>query len=250
MFLMALLLLALEQKAMHVAWQSGKNLGQKKQSNAMLQPLKIAPATAAELAGDLAPLLEQLGSPAGLTALGGAETIWTAQPIRTVAGLRRFLRHYHEKVLQPVELPAIRQAFLHASRQESRELIALDHQLAVEPFLQPFSSPSRLIGRQQLERLRPLRDERVVQRYLAAIESGQAQGWHTLVFGLTLAIYSLPLRQGLHGYAQLAVHGFIQSASRSLGVSAEETGDLTVEFCAGIPSAVEGLLAQNTLVGA
>ena len=47
----------------------------------------------------------------------------------------------------------------------------------------------------------PLRDERVVQRYLAAVESGEAHGWHTLVYGLTLVVYSLPLRQGLLGYA-------------------------------------------------
>ena len=43
---------------------------------------------------------------------------------------------------------------------------------------------------------RPLRDQRLVQRYLTAVEQGEAQGWHTLVYGLTLAVYSLPLRQG------------------------------------------------------
>ncbi len=57
------------------------------------------------------------------------------------------------------------------------------------------------------------------KRYLAAVESGEAHGWHTLVYGLTLAVYSLPLRQGLLGYAQQTTRGFIQAAARSLELS-------------------------------
>ena len=61
-----------------------------------------------------------------------------------------------------------------------------------------------------------MRDQRVVQRYLQAVEGGQANGWHTLVYGLTLAVYSLPLRQGLLGYAHQTTRGFIYSAARML----------------------------------
>jgi hypothetical protein len=56
----------------------------------------------------------------------------------------------------------------------------------------------------------------VVQRYLHAVESDQADGWHTLVYGLTMAVYSLPLRQGLLGYAHQTTRGFIYSGARML----------------------------------
>jgi len=80
-------------------------------------------------------------------------------------------------------------------------LILLDLLLAGEPQLQDFAAPSRRVGQSQLQKLRPLRDQRMVQRYLQAVDGGQANAWHTLVYGLTLAVYSLPLRQGLLGYA-------------------------------------------------
>jgi urease accessory protein UreF len=207
--------------------------------------MQILAAPVVELAGDLAPFLEQLGSADGLAALAGVTDPLAAPSIRTLPELRTFLRGYHDKVLRPVELPAIQRAFGHASRHELRELIALDRRLAGEPVLQNFAATSRLIGQQQLARLRPLRDERIVQRYLAAIGSGEAQGWHTLVFGLTLAIYSLPLRQGLHGYAQLATRGFIKAASRSLEISREDVQALSDELCGDLPAAIESLLTVS-----
>ena len=65
-----------------------------------------------------------------------------------------------------------------------------------------------------MEPLRSLRDNRLIQRYLQAIDAGQAQGWHTIVYGLTMAIYSMPLRQGLTAYAGQTLKGFIDSAER------------------------------------
>jgi urease accessory protein UreF len=205
---------------------------------------QITPVPVTELAGDLAPLLERLGSPDGLAALASPAG-FDGRRIKTVAGLRSFLRNYHEKILRPVELPAIQRAFFHAGRHEPRELIAFDRQLAGEPALKSFSSASRLIGRRQLQRLRPLRDERIVQRYLAAVDAGEADGWHTLVFGLTLAVYSLPLRQGLVGYAQLTTNGFIAAASRSVEISRGDAGALCDEICADLPAATEPLLARG-----
>ena len=134
----------------------------------------------------------------------------------------------------PHELPAIQTAFTHASRNEVRELIAFDQQLAGEPMLREFASASHRIGREQLQKLSPLRDERMVQRYLIAVEGGRAHGWHTLVYGMTLVLYSLPLRQGLLGYAHQTTRGFVYAAARGLQLKESECRALFEELCEGI----------------
>ncbi|HEX4644703.1 MAG TPA: urease accessory UreF family protein, partial [Verrucomicrobiae bacterium] len=163
--------------------------------------------------------------------------------VKSLPALRNFLEEYHAKILVPLELPAIQHAFFHSSRNELRELIALDQRLAGEPRLHNFAAASRRVGQGQLQRLRPLRDLRIVQRYLAAVDSGEAHGWHTLVYGLTLAVYSLPLRQGLLGYAHQTTRGFIHSAGRSLKFSEKDSRNLLRELCAPFPAAVDSLLA-------
>jgi urease accessory protein UreF len=199
---------------------------------------------ALELLGDLHPLVEQLGSLDGLVTLAGASDSLQVQQITNLAELRGFLQNYHERILCPVELPSIQKAFLHASRSEVRELVALDEQLGREPILKNFAAASRRVGQGQLQKLRPLKDQRQVQRYLAAVDQGQAQGWHTIVFGLTLAVYSLPLRQGLFGYAHQTTRGFIHAAAPSLGLSDAESRSLYDEVCANLPAAVESLLTR------
>ncbi|MDB6063866.1 MAG: hypothetical protein JWR26_74 [Pedosphaera sp.] len=213
----------------------------------MLHQTHIASAAALELLGDLHPLIEQLGSLDGLVTLAGASESLQVRQIKTVADLRVFLESYHAKILQPVELPAIKRAFSHASHHEMRELVAFDQQLAGEPILQNFLSASRRVGQAQLQRLRPLRDDRNVKRYLAAVDEGQAQGWHTLVYGLTLAVYSLPLRQGLLGYGRQTTRGFIHAASKSLSLSEKDSQALVEELCAGLPASVDALLAPTVI---
>ena len=213
----------------------------------MLHSLQTAPAAEPELLGDLNPLLDQIGSPDGLAALAGSRDPLTLGTVRTAAGLRTFLGEYHTRILQPLELPAIQRAFVHAGRNELRELIAFDQSLAPEMTLKDFASASRLVGLGQLQRLRPLRDQRLVQRYLAAVEQGTANGWHTLAYGLTLAVYYLPLRQGLIGYAQRTTRGFIQSAARSLELSQTESDSLVEEFSAHLPVIVEPLLPTGII---
>ena len=117
---------------------------------------------------------------------------------------------------------------------EVRELIAFDQHLANESALKTFPSASRRIGREQLQKLRPLRDERMVQRYLAAVESDRAHGWHTLVYGMTLVLYSLPVRQGLLGYAHQTTRGFIHAAARGLKLKESDCRELFDELCDGI----------------
>jgi urease accessory protein UreF len=213
----------------------------------MLRPLSTESAAEAELLGDLNPLLERIGSPDGFAALAGSRDPLAASTIRTTDGLRTFLTEYHTRILRPLELPAIQRAFAYAGRNELRELIAFDQSLVVEMSSKDLASASRLIGLRQLQRLRPLRDQRLVQRYLAAVEDGTANGWHTLVYGLTLAVYYLPLRPGLIGYAQRTTRGFIQSAARSLELSETDSESLIEEFSARLPAAVEPLLPTEII---
>jgi urease accessory protein UreF len=211
-----------------------------------LQPVEAAE----QYLGDTHPLVGQLGTTEGLVELSTAAGALAFDRVDSVGALERFLVSYRERLLAPCELPAIRRAFEHASRGESRELAALDRELAFAPLLRDFASASQRVGRGQLRRLRPLRDQRVVQRYLRAVEAGEAHGWHTVVYGLTLAVYSLPLRQGLMGYAQQTLRGFISSASVPLHLSETAAIELYQRACEGLPGEVEQTLVSRTIGGA
>jgi len=199
----------------------------------------------AEWLGDAHPLVEQLGSADGLASLHALADSLKLQPVANLSALREFLRSYHERILVPHELPAIQIAFVHASRNEVRELVAFDQQLTREPALANFAAASRRVGQAQIQKLRPLRDERMAQRYLKAVEGGEAHGWHTLVYGMTLVLYSLPLRQGLLGYAHQTTRGFIHAAARSLSFSEAECRELFEELSGPLPMAVESMIGAG-----
>jgi urease accessory protein UreF len=205
----------------------------------MINETQLSLNDATEWLGDWHPLAEQLGSADGLVELSSVSASLNARPVRDLASLKKFLRDYQSQILLPFEIPAIEAAHGHASRNEVRELVALDQSMAGEQKLQQFAEPSRRVGQAQIQKLRPLRDQRVVQRYLHAVESGAAHGWHTLVYGLTLAIYSLPLRQGLLGYAHQTMRSFIYSAARVLGLSERQCREIFEEACADLPTAIE-----------
>ena len=59
--------------------------------------------------------------------------------------------------------------------------------------------------------------------------------------------YSLPLRQGLLGYAHQTTRGFIYAAARTLRLSEHQCRDLFDELCGTLPEAVEELLGEKTL---
>jgi urease accessory protein UreF len=211
----------------------------------MVNRTQVALNDAAEWLGDWHPLAEQLGSADGLVSLASASSLLRLQPVSDLPSLRRLLREYQGQVLVPLELPAILSAFGFASQNGARELVALDRRLAVEPLLRSFADPSRRVGQSQLRKLRPLRDVRMVQRYWQAVEAGQAHGWHTLVYGLTLAIYSLPPRQGLLGYGHQTTRGFVYAAARGLRLSERACRRVFDEACDGLPGAVESLVRQD-----
>ncbi|MGZ4973028.1 MAG: urease accessory UreF family protein [Limisphaerales bacterium] len=194
------------------------------------------------LLGDLTGLLEQVGRPPELIALAPA---LNPKLIRDTATLQKFLEAYIQRLLVPIELPAIARAWTHASRGETRELIALDRELTCEPLLTFFATASKEIGQVELAALRPMRDQRVVQRYWTAIESGQAQGWHTLVYGLTLFIYSMPLRQGLCHYAEQTMFSLADIAARRVGLPANECRDIAAKVMAELPASIEKTLAPQ-----
>jgi len=202
---------------------------------------------AAEWLGDWHPLAEQLGSADGLVDLASVSILLELRPVHDVHTLRQFLQGYQARILIPIELPTIQTAQGHAAHHEVRELIALDGQLAEHAVLKNFAAPSQRVGRAQLQKLRPLRDDRVVQRYLNAVESGLARGWHTVVYGLTLAVYSLPLRQGLLGYAHQTTRGFIYSAARMLHLSERSCRELFDEQCASLPATLGTVPARELL---
>ncbi len=206
------------------------------------QPVLYEPA---EWLGDWHPLVEQLGSTHGLVALGEISACLRISPVQDLPSLRRFLEDYQKHILLPIELPAIQRAFDHTCRHEVRELVGFDRQLADEPAVRPFAEASRRIGQCELQKLRPLRDERIVRRYLDAVEQGDANAWHTLVYGLTLALYSMPLRQGLLGYGFQTTRGFIYAASKSLRLSETTCRGLLEELCAKLPAAVEALIGRR-----
>jgi len=207
-----------------------------------LRPLpgcEEAHSVAAGLLEEFSALLRQIGAPEVFSDLPFPPQSLRADKLPGAEGLSHLLESYHTRLLVPLEFPAIVRACACAVEGRSRELICLDRQLACQPLLVPLASASRRVGRRQLERLRPLRDERTVQRYLLAADRGHAHGWHTVVYGLTLAVYSWPLRQGLMFYARQTLTGLAQASARSQSMPAPTCADILQSLFARLPQAVE-----------
>jgi urease accessory protein UreF len=165
--------------------------------------------------------------------------------VDSVSSLVTFLETYQSQILIPHELPAIQRAYRHASRNETRELVAFDQELANEPALKLFASASRRVGQAQLKRLRPLRDHRLLQRYLRTMDDGVANAWHTLVYGLTLSVYSLPVLQGLTSYEKQTLLGFMHAVSRTLRLSEADCRNLLDQLSPSLPNATEPILGEE-----
>jgi len=198
-----------------------------------------------ELLGDWHPLVQQLGSTEGLVALSTASHSLRLNNVDSVPDLLRFLEAYQGQILIPHELPAIQRAYRHASRHETRELIDFDQQLASERALRPFANASRRVGQAQLRRLRPLRDHRLLQRYLRSVDDGLAHGWHTLVYGVTLSVYSLPVLQGLTSYEKQTLLGFMHAVSRTLRISENDCRNLLEQISPSLPSPMTPILGED-----
>jgi urease accessory protein UreF len=178
---------------------------------------QLARVVPVEFGGSLNGLLRQLGSAWSLVAFEAATEAGRAGAAANREDLARRLADFQQKVLRDHELPAIHRAALHASHNETRELIGLARSL--RPSVPTSMAEASLrVGASQLQRLRPLRDHRVVQRFLDAVEGGQAEPWHPVVFGLTLAVFSLPVLQGMTVYERQSLASFLEAAARPLAL--------------------------------
>ena len=195
-----------------------------------------------DLSEEFHALLRQVGSP-DLAPHG--ESFLRLAERETPFCLGSFLEEYLERFLLPHELPAIVAARRHAERGEFRELLAQDQGLVSPLRGTPLAEPSRRIGRLQMARLRPLRDNRLVQRYLSAVESGRAHGWHTVVYGITLAVFSLPLRQGLLHYCHETLAVLASAATRSKKPDEIDADQSLPGLLARLPEAVEAILVAE-----
>jgi urease accessory protein UreF len=204
----------------------------------------LALSQAKNLFGDIHSLLEQIGSPDGLERTV-APVALRLDGVKGLAGLKKFLENYRKQILIPIELPLVCDGYIHASRNEFSELIERDHQAAKETQPSPFALASKRIGQMQLKLLQPLRDQRGLQRYIRAVESGEAHGWHTLVYGITLASFSFPLRQGLLNYAEQTLRGFVRSCSGFRRFSQKDCEALLEKIIAPVPSAIDELLFDS-----
>jgi len=202
-----------------------------------------APVDPALIFNELRPFLEQLGTPETLNCVNTSATA-LLRTTATLAALKQFLAAYKTEVLLPCEWPTIFRAYEHTRRNEARELVELDREFSGKHSLEKFRPASRRIGQWQLNQLGPLRGERVVSKYRAAVEDGRADAWHTIVYGLTLAVYSFPLRQGLMNFAMQVLSGYARSAAQALALSDENYQEILDDLLADLPSHLEQLLSR------
>lgn len=207
---------------------------------------QIHPAfTGAEESVDTRPLAEQLGSADELTTLSPTACGHQLTRVHSLPALRSFLAAYRTNILGPHEFRHIYNAYNYAAQNFTRELLALDKEVGRETVLQDFQVASRHVGKRQLNRMRTLKDLRTLQRYRDAVNEGKAFGWHTLVYGVVLSTYSLPLRQGLLHYGRQTLGGFIQSAARTLDLNSDACLDLQLELNSSLPEMIEATLGAS-----
>ena len=202
--------------------------------------------TPAEMNGDAGELLSAVGSAEALPGLSSllARRNGTATG---VAGLRDFLGRYTSEVLLPIELPTVLAAWEAAEEGHFRDLVKLDRDLSANEQLQPFKAASCAVGRRQLNKLRPLRDQRFVQRYRQAMEQGEAAAWHTIVYGIVLSLYSLPPRDGLQHLAVQTMAGFALNAAPDFGLRLSECRRCLDEIAVGLAPQVNDLFAASNV---
>lgn len=199
----------------------------------------------AGLAGDLSLFTLALGSPLANDDQALAGGFMRSHRVNSLPALRTFLDDYQQRILAPLEFPAIAEASGRARRGEVRELIELDQRIAHEPLLKEFAVASAALGRSHLRKLQPMRGNRFVQRYIDAVKSGEAHGWHQLVYGVILGVYSLPLRQGMIRYGCLTVEGLVRATSATLKLSEQTRNAVIEEFHSCQPVLVEANLKAS-----
>jgi len=122
---------------------------------------------------------------------------------------RPLLESHRDDVVVALDWPFIVEAAEATRTGRHRDLLELDRDYPVRRAGR-WTEASFRVGRRQLARLRAARDLRAVQRYLAAVDGGEAQAWNPIVFGVALAAFNLPYRQGLLHYAGTLLRGLAE----------------------------------------
>lgn len=193
--------------------------------NAVTSPFVESPAPGS---GDPSALVTQLGLPMEPGSLPDS-------PVGTRPEFR--LSVLRDELLCGMDWPIILRAAELARLGHHRELLDLDQSFGAR--LSPaLAKVSCCVGHRQLSRLRALRDHRVIQRYLDAVESGRARGWNPVVYGIVLSVFGVPFRQGLVHYAA----AILRSHAGRFGLDPSGTGLLLDEALAPLPAAANRLL--------
>jgi urease accessory protein UreF len=209
--------------------------------------LDSARAEAIRWLGDWHPLVRQIAPGKGVIHPHPSSSPHAPHAVVSRVSLQTFLTHYKVSVLLPFELPAVRQACEHTVRNEMNELLALDRTLSTQDWLKPYQQDSRAAGLLHLESLKPLRDQRGIRRYIAAVEAGEGNGWHLLVAGAALGLYSVPLRQGLMDYALHTFWNVVGQAAGPLGLESDEAIALVNDLGSDLPEHIQALFPAASL---
>lgn len=203
-----------------------------------------APADSQELAGDVSPLARALGPTDALASITTLADLLGLPRPQDPTLLPTLLAQYRRQVLEAIELPAVVRAYELAAQGRVRELLQLDAEVGRQLGRSEFADASRHVGRTQLRRLRPLR-ERALQRYLQAVDAGDAAGWHVVVFGILLALFALPLRQGLQHYLATTHERLVEVGAAGLRLTAVEQRRLLDASIQSIPESLAKILPAN-----
>ena len=167
------------------------------------------------------------------------------EAVGDLRGLRLFLDRYEQEILRPVELPAVLSAYWFANRGQFRELLQLDAGLSANASLMPFADASLSVGREQLRLLKPMYDQRMVQRFRKCVVAGEARGWSPVVFGIFLSIHSVPVREGLVQFGTRLWSGLVNGARESCGLPEGECTELLGEYLDRLPGWIEEVVAES-----
>jgi len=168
------------------------------------------------------------------------------ETVSDLCGLRLFLERYERDILRPIELPAVQSAYWFANRGQFRELLELDAELSANVSLMPFARASLSVGREHLRLLKPMYDQRMMQRFRKCVVAGEARGWNPIVFGMFLSIHSVPVREGLLQFGRQIWSGFVNGVQGSCALSDEECSALLGETIDRLPGWIEEVIAQSS----
>ncbi|MEE2947968.1 MAG: urease accessory UreF family protein [Verrucomicrobiota bacterium] len=174
-----------------------------------------------------------------------AQPPFDIEAVDDLCGLRLFLNRYEREILSPIELPAVLSAYWFANRGQFRELLELDAKLSANASLSPFASTSLSVGREQLRLLKPMYDQRLVQRFRKCVVAGKARGWNPIVFGIFLSIHSVPVREGLLQYGTRLWTGLVNGAKESGCLPDGECSALLGEYLDRLPGWIEEIVTQS-----